>query len=56
MTLFKGAGVAMATPMNKDGSINFEALEKMTDDQIAGSTDALVVCGTSGEAPTLEDD
>ena len=56
MPIFTGAGTAMATPMNADGSINFDALEKMTDDQIAGSIDALIVCGTSGEAPTLEDD
>ena len=56
MSVFKGAGTAMATPMNQDGSINFDALEKMTDDQIAGGIDALIVCGTSGEAPTLEDD
>ena len=56
MSIFKGAGTAMATPMNADGSINFDALEKMTDDQIAGGIDALIVCGTSGEAPTLDDD
>ena len=56
MSIFTGAGTAMATPMNADGSINFDALEKMTDDQIAGGIDALIVCGTSGEAPTLEDD
>ena len=56
MSVFTGAGTAMATPMNADGSINFDALEKMTDDQIAGGIDALIVCGTSGEAPTLEDD
>ena len=56
MPIFTGAGTAMATPMNADGSINFDALEKMTDDQIAGNIDALIVCGTSGEAPTLEDD
>ena len=56
MRVFTGAGTAMATPMNADGSINFDALEKMTDDQIAGNIDALIVCGTSGEAPTLEDD
>ncbi|MBQ6354218.1 MAG: 4-hydroxy-tetrahydrodipicolinate synthase [Lachnospiraceae bacterium] len=56
MSIFTGAGTAMATPMNADGSINFDALEKMTDDQIAGNIDALIVCGTSGEAPTLEDD
>ena len=48
MPIFTGAGTAMATPMNADGSINFDALEKMTDDQIAGSIDALIVCGTSG--------
>ncbi len=56
MSVFTGAGSAMTTPMNADGSINFDALEKMTDDQIAEGIDALIVCGTSGEAPTLEDD
>ncbi len=56
MSIFKGAGVALATPMNEDESINYEAMGKLIEDQIANHTDALIVCGTSGEAPTLNDD
>lgn len=56
MTLFRGAGVAMATPMKEDGSINYAVMGKLIEDQIAGHTDALIICGTSGEAPTLDDD
>ena len=55
MTIFKGSGVALATPMKEDGSINFDSLENLIEAQIAGGTDALIVCGTSGEAPTLDD-
>ena len=51
--LFTGAGVALITPMHPDGSINFEKLEELVEWQIANSTDALIVCGTTGEAPTL---
>ncbi len=56
MSLFRGAGVAMATPMKEDGSINYAVMGKLIEDQIAGHTDALIICGTSGEAPTLDDD
>lgn len=56
MSLFRGAGVALATPMKENGEINFDELEKLIDDQIAGHTDAIIVCATSGEAPTLDDD
>ncbi len=56
MSLFRGAGVAMATPMKEDGSINYDVMGKLIEDQIAGHTDALIICGTSGEAPTLDDD
>ena len=55
MSIFKGSGVALVTPMKEDGAINFDALEKLIEAQIAGHTDALIVCGTSGEAPTLDD-
>ena len=51
--LFTGAGVALITPMHPDGSINFEKLEELVEWQIANRTDALIVCGTTGEAPTL---
>ncbi len=55
MAIFRGSGVALATPMKADGSINFESLERLIEAQIEGGTDALIVCGTSGEAPTLDD-
>ena len=55
MTIFKGSGVALATPMKENGEINYDSMEKLIEAQIAGGTDALIVCGTSGEAPTLDD-
>ena len=55
MSIFKGSGVALATPMKENGEINYDALENLIEAQIAGGTDALIVCGTSGEAPTLDD-
>jgi len=55
MSIFKGSGVALATPMKENGEINYDSLERLIEAQIAGGTDALIVCGTSGEAPTLED-
>ena len=56
MSIFKGSGVALVTPMNEDGSINYDSFDRLIEDQIANSTDALIVCGTSGEAPTLDDE
>ena len=56
MSIFRGSGVALATPMKENGEINYDALEGLIEAQIAGGTDALIVCGTSGEAPTLDDD
>ncbi|MBQ6591106.1 MAG: 4-hydroxy-tetrahydrodipicolinate synthase [Lachnospiraceae bacterium] len=55
MSVFKGSGVALATPMKKNGEINYDAMEKLIEFQIENGTDALVVVGTSGEAPTLDD-
>ena len=54
--LFKGCGTALITPMHEDGSVNFAKLEELVDWQIREGVDALVICGTTGEAPTLEDD
>lgn len=51
--LFKGAGVALITPFKEDYSIDFDALEKLVDDQIAGGMDYLVALGTTAETPTL---
>ncbi|MBN2898103.1 MAG: 4-hydroxy-tetrahydrodipicolinate synthase [Clostridia bacterium] len=56
MTLFKGSGVAIVTPMNTDESINYEKLGELIDYQIAHHTDAIIICGTTGEAPALDDD
>ena len=56
MSIFKGSGVALVTPMHGNKEINFDSLERLIEDQISRGTDALIVCGTSGEAPTLEDD
>ena len=56
MSLFTGSGVAIVTPFNSDGSINYEAFEKMINFQIENGTDAIIVCGTTGEASTLNDD
>lgn len=53
--VFKGAGVAIVTPMNDDFSINFEKFGKLIEYQIANETDAIIVCGTTGEAKTLND-
>lgn len=53
MAIFKGAGVAIITPMNADGSVNYEEFAKIVEQQIAGGTDAIIVCGTTGEASTL---
>ena len=56
MSIFRGSGVALVTPMKENGEINYDSLAELIESQIAGGTDALIVCGTSGEAPTLDDD
>ena len=53
MAIFKGTGVAIVTPMYEDGKVNYEKLEEILEDQIANSTDAIVICGTTGESSTL---
>lgn len=53
MTLFKGAGVALITPFHEDKSVNYEELGHMLEDQIAGGTDAIIICGTTGEPVTM---
>ena len=53
MSIFEGAGVALVTPMKADGSIDFDNLRKMVEFQIEGGTDAIVVCGTTGEASAM---
>lgn len=53
MSIFTGAGVALITPMNADGSVNYKKLGEMVEFQIENQTDAIIVCGTTGEASTL---
>ena len=55
-TIFTGAGVAIVTPMNEDGSVNFDAYAYLIDFQIENKTDAIITCGTTGESSTLSDD
>lgn len=54
--LFRGSGVAIVTPFNEDESINFDKLGELIEFHIENSTDAIIICGTTGEAPTLTDD
>ena len=56
MSIFKGAGVAIVTPFTQDDKVNFEELGRMIDFQIAGGTDAIIICGTTGESSTLTHD
>ena len=55
-TIFTGAGVAIVTPMNEDGSVNYEAYADLIDFQIENKTDAIITCGTTGESSTLSDE
>ena len=52
---FTGSGVAIVTPFNADGSINFEKLGELIEYHIENKTDAIIVCGTTGEAATMPD-
>ena len=51
--IFKGAGVALITPMHTDGSVNYEELARLLEFQVENGTDAIIACGTTGEAATL---
>lgn len=51
--IFTGAGVAIVTPMNEDMSVNYEKLAQLIDFQIENQTDAIIICGTTGESSTL---
>lgn len=55
-TIFTGAAVAIVTPFNEDGTINFDLMAELIEYQIEKGTDAIVVCGTTGESPTLTDE
>ena len=54
--IFKGSGVAIVTPMNRDGSINYDIMKKLIEFHIENKTDAIIVCGTTGESSTLTEE
>ena len=53
MAIFEGAGVALVTPFQADGEVNYNKLEEILEEQIAGGTDAIISCGTTGESSTM---
>ncbi|MDO4647502.1 MAG: 4-hydroxy-tetrahydrodipicolinate synthase [Eubacteriales bacterium] len=53
MAIFTGAGVAIVTPMHEDGTVNYEKLEELLEFQIENGTDAIIICGTTGESSTM---
>lgn len=55
-TVFTGAGVAIVTPMNADGSVNYEKYRELIETQIENGTNAIITCGTTGESSTLSNE
>ncbi|MBR4859274.1 MAG: 4-hydroxy-tetrahydrodipicolinate synthase [Clostridia bacterium] len=53
-TVFTGAGVAIVTPFTKDNKINYDKLAELLEFQIVNKTDAIIICGTTGEGSTLD--
>ncbi len=53
MAIFEGAGVAIVTPFTSEGEVNYDKLEELLEEQIAGGTDAIISCGTTGESSTM---
>lgn len=56
MAIFKGAGVAIVTPMKENLEVNYDKLDEMLEEQIAGGTDAIIICGTTGESATMTEE
>lgn len=56
MAIFKGAGVAIVTPMKENLEVNYEKLEELVDFQIKGGTDAIIITGTTGESSTMTEE
>lgn len=56
MALFKGAGVALVTPMKDNLDVDFDKLQELLEDQIANGTDSIIITGTTGEASTLTEE
>lgn len=53
--IFTGSGVAIVTPMNSDGSVNYDAFGKLLEFHVENGTDAIIACGTTGESATLSE-
>ena len=53
MSIFEGAGVAIVTPFQADGSVNYDKLDELIDFHCNGGTDAIIICGTTGESSTF---
>lgn len=53
MAIFEGAGVALVTPFTESGDVNYPKLREIVEEQIAGGTDAIIACGTTGESATM---
>lgn len=56
MAVFEGAGVAIVTPFKENGEVNYEKMEELLEEQIAGHTDCIVVTGTTGESATMTEE
>lgn len=56
MAVFKGAGVAIVTPMKENLEVNYEKLEELVDIQVKGGTDAIIITGTTGESSTMTEE
>ena len=56
MAIFKGAGVALVTPMKENLEVNYDKLDEILEEQIAGKTDAISICGTTGESATMTEE
>lgn len=56
MAIFKGAGVAIVTPMKENLEINYEKLDEILEEQIAEGTDSIIICGTTGESATMSEE
>ena len=55
MAIFKGAGVALITPMKDNYEVNYDKLDEILEEQIANETDSIIICGTTGESATMTD-
>ena len=53
MAIFKGAGVAIVTPMKENFEVDYDKLEELIDFQVKGETDCIIISGTTGESATL---